>query len=1239
MSRTIQGWKPVVACIGLLTAMLTSARGDYEWRQASITGVLNANSCWLYLYTSNTLAPVYMDDVSMVAGSVAESGQNLVVNPGFESGTNGWDMVGNSAASSVTASPRRSGTTALRLAASPATASGGSGNSVKQAVLGMTSGQVYTLSFWYAATNDVGFMVRYSAHTNMQVFREVVSTATVEQTSSPSAFDYSSMRLIDWVDCATDSSHDFTQNTASVVQTLLDSPCRTFSDPGQGMKFFAYRIGEGLGLQAASNYVLRVTYPHDEPRAMFIINRGCEMARGLRTGRSTGDAMKPPYVTSNPESLEIPLSGSYENWECLFRLQERFPGMKQPRYDNDWPRDQLPSNGLWVIFMQFDYTNDPMSRGVAVQRIELYEAPPLETMAQALPELPSGLPRRHLFWREEMADGLVGSSVLTERGFADDMTWYEGKFELMRFLGMNTFSKDLLEFGYNQGWDSDKYGGSDWFYQTPYPTRWTKLVRRCGELGFDVLPYYEYKGARGYQGLGEERRCRPVYPDTNGDYTGIPWTDSANADVTDPDTLEDLRRVLEITVTDEKANAEFLGVWIRTRVTDLPVSFSDRCLELFRVEKGYSFSVTRNMLFFQDAQYDAALYDEYRTWWFEKRKVFLDQVRDYLHQAVSPSMKLLFTADHMEAGKPLVWPNQTECIAENPGAWTNMGMTVRSLADALAGHWQWDALTSDVGTYGTWEWHHSIPPPDPQRYTDEPGILMTHTLNRAYTAEAVTMEGFRGMEGLACIRHYTLNEHVPSLTEDEAGIGYFVSDVDYAGPYVMLPEALAVAYGDPFYLGYLASHHFNRGDPYYVRRFNANFLALPALASSVATGMNQDADLMVRRIDTPRNGIYLAAVNVGRTRKTMTIQLPEPGRLVDGVTGMVLGDGLTGYSLTMDPCELRTLRFFPEGANTPPEITTRSYISLEWFNALSTHAEWQTVQLSAEARDWDVDGQPLASVWTLRSGAASQVEIQTPARLETWVAFRSPGTNIFTITVSDGLAASTQEVTVVVGPHKHRIVVTSNMVSSLSLPLADSGLFNQQADTGEPPVNQMGSQWAYDGRYPMVWPMDTLLDLQQTNRITEVWLYDDIQDGPFYVYAGTSSNGPWDPIVYYGTSNYAYWITFNVDASTRYLKFTQGSGNAFIGEVVLYGEGGGFSSDSNIPMAPVTVDIAGLTSNAMELSINANPFQSYTLEMSRSLTSNNWQTVQTWTTTNPFPALSIPCTNDGAFYRVRETPR
>ncbi len=42
---------------------------------------------------------------------------------------------------------------------------------------------------------------------------------------------------------------------------------------------------------------------------------------------------------------------------------------------------------------------------------------------------------------------------------------------------------------------------------------WAEIVELMGEYGFDVLPYYEYSGSKGYKGLGNQRRSRPLTRD------------------------------------------------------------------------------------------------------------------------------------------------------------------------------------------------------------------------------------------------------------------------------------------------------------------------------------------------------------------------------------------------------------------------------------------------------------------------------------------------------------------------------------------------------------------------------------------------------------------------------------------------------------------------------------------------------------------------------------------------------
>ena len=80
-------------------------------------------------------------------------------------------------------------------------------------------------------------------------------------------------------------------------------------------------------------------------------------------------------------------------------------------------------------------------------------------------------------------------------------------------------------------------------------------VALMGQQGFGVLPYYEYAGSKGDRGLGYQRRCKPLTRDDA--YTHISWVESANADLTDPDTYADFKKMLDVTVLRLKDKAQF----------------------------------------------------------------------------------------------------------------------------------------------------------------------------------------------------------------------------------------------------------------------------------------------------------------------------------------------------------------------------------------------------------------------------------------------------------------------------------------------------------------------------------------------------------------------------------------------------------------------------------------------------------------------------------------------------------
>jgi len=723
--------------------------------------------------------------------------------------------------------------------------------------------------------------------------------------------------LVDEVDCArTAPDHEFAESPAgaSRVQTVLGRRCRVLKPTRGEAAYFTYRIGRMKLLQPGASYVLAVEYPEDAPRTVIVSNTGNETIRGFHTGSTVGDAFHAKYVNSLTESLDLPLSGQWETWTHLFRLHDRFTRHNElPRGAK--PRPLTPEDGFPVTIAQFSARDMPMSHGAAVARIRLFAVPEPEKLALKLNLPPKDLPHRHLFWREEMADGVVAGKTPETRGLKDFLDWYRFKARRMQFLGMNTFSKDLLEFGANQGWDPTPYGGNDWVhFNAAMKGWWEQIVTLMSQHGFEVLPYYEYSGSKGNQGLGYQRRCRPLTR-TDGKYTHISWIEKANADLTDPDTLEDFRKMLDLTVVRLRGKAKFAGVWLRPR-SQLPVSFADATLERFAREANDGKAVTREQI-----AKDKALYGRYLDWWGAKRRDFLVAVRDYLRDSGVDDAAVLFTGCPAEPG--VSFPSwDPVMVTDKPQAWR----TVLKRAEHRTGK---DEIIEPVSVdtvvregrylagllatgkdWGGWEVRHARPADDPHRYRNDEGVMLTHAFNRLYTvASPKTFDTFRTRSGLAVIRHYALNENMAFDKADKTKLGYFVADMERAGPYCMMAEAVAVANGDPTMIGYLSGGNFGRGFPKYVRNFNAAYLALPALPSRVLPGAASDPAVVVREIKTDRHGMYLAVVNTAPTARTnVAVSLPANGTVTDAVTGEALPVASGKLTLSFYPYQLRAIR-------------------------------------------------------------------------------------------------------------------------------------------------------------------------------------------------------------------------------------------------------------------------------------------------------------------------------------------
>lgn len=658
---------------------------------------------------------------------------------------------------------------------------------------------------------------------------------------------------------------------ASSVETILGRKARVLNAvPGEA-SVMTVRLGKMKMLRPGAAYVLEVEYPEDAPRSIIVINRGNETMRGFHTGLALGDALHTKYVNSRPESLDLPLSGKWESWRLLFRLHDRFQDGGSGVVSEERHRERIfkPEDGFDVTIAQFEKGNDPLSKGAAVGCIRLYEVVDEKSLPVKVPALPSGLPKRRIFWREEMADGVIQGSDPQKWGVSDPLDWYRYKAELMKFLGINTYSKDLLEFGACQHWDSSQYGGDKWvYYDRTHAGLWARIVTMMGQYGFDILPYYEYSGSKGKEGLGPQRRAKPLTRDDA--FSHIKWIESSNADITDPETYDDFKKMLDLTVVKFLDKAVFAGIWIRPRA-QLPVGFGPGALKRFGAEANGGKVPSR-----EDLRGDKALYSRYIDWWHQKRREFLTAMRDYLREKGVNDAVVLFTGDSSEPGKGFgSW--EDIFVTDRPDLWRgefgasedgNKQTEVITPEEVAKRGLYKRGLLSPGLNWGGWELNHSNPADDPQNYKDTEGVMLSHGFNRLYTvSDPSTMDLYRARSGLFMVRHYCLNENMIYDADDKGKTGYFVCDFERAGPFCMQAEAIAVANGDPVMIGYLCGGNFGRGFPEYVRRFNANFLALPALPSEIDRGASSDEGVVVRKIDAGSGGLYFAVVNTTASAK------------------------------------------------------------------------------------------------------------------------------------------------------------------------------------------------------------------------------------------------------------------------------------------------------------------------------------------------------------------------------------
>jgi hypothetical protein len=143
------------------------------------------------------------------------------------------------------------------------------------------------------------------ARLQIQTKATLPTISTLQDAGAP----FGKLRLVDEIDCGVlTGAYEFSEAPVGIskVETILGKASRVLPRAGEA-KYFAYRIGKGKGLKPGAAYVLAVEFPEDKSRSMFIVNRGAEMVRGVRTGQALGDVIY-THTNNNNESLKVPLS-------------------------------------------------------------------------------------------------------------------------------------------------------------------------------------------------------------------------------------------------------------------------------------------------------------------------------------------------------------------------------------------------------------------------------------------------------------------------------------------------------------------------------------------------------------------------------------------------------------------------------------------------------------------------------------------------------------------------------------------------------------------------------------------------------------------------------------------------------------------------------------------------------------------------------------------------------------------
>ncbi len=140
--------------------------GGWKFYSANVKVTAPLN---LYLWLLAASNDLYVDNLSLVLGTVAETGTNFISNPGFEAGTNGFRLIGTHTNSVIASNVSLSGNNSLHIFSG--SAGGALASSILQTITNISSTN-YTFSFWYLPTSNstAGIKVSFnSSGTNVTV--------------------------------------------------------------------------------------------------------------------------------------------------------------------------------------------------------------------------------------------------------------------------------------------------------------------------------------------------------------------------------------------------------------------------------------------------------------------------------------------------------------------------------------------------------------------------------------------------------------------------------------------------------------------------------------------------------------------------------------------------------------------------------------------------------------------------------------------------------------------------------------------------------------------------------------------------------------------------------------------------------------------------------------------------------------------------------------------------------------